>query len=254
MVFVPAHALDVVPGGGLVARKALLHARLRLARHPGRDHLEMLHVVTRRPTVALGAIRRTRGRMPKCGNRPGPSRVAPGAVASEQRLVPVLVGVTGCAVERRLRRRPAVAAECAPGPVQRAALFGTALPDSGKSGMIHSGRPRVGALVLDVAFAATADRGMKRCWLALQKGLVIGVTDDAVGGLGALDCCVAGCAVVLQERMCSREAAWTGEALPRRGLFEFRLARQQQKRSGSNHKRDRSRPSRDPHANHLRPK
>lgn len=56
--------------------------------------------------------------------------MALGTVASEQRLVPVLVGMTGCAVERLVRRRPAVAAECAPGPVQRAALFRTAQPCS----------------------------------------------------------------------------------------------------------------------------
>ena len=55
-MFVPAGSLDVVPGVGLVAEMALLHARGHLTGDGFRDHFEVPHIVAWRRLMTLRAI------------------------------------------------------------------------------------------------------------------------------------------------------------------------------------------------------
>ena len=55
MMLVESDTFNIVPGGGLVAEKALADFGLFHARDPHRDHLKMHHVVARRGLVALDA-------------------------------------------------------------------------------------------------------------------------------------------------------------------------------------------------------
>ena len=56
VVFVLSHSLNVDPGGALVTQKALVDAGLADAGHLHRNHLEVLHIVTGRRLMALGAV------------------------------------------------------------------------------------------------------------------------------------------------------------------------------------------------------
>src|SRR6516162_5670054 len=58
VVLVPAHALDVVPSGRLVAQITLIDSGVVLPGYLHRHHLEMPHVVARRRLVALGTVPR----------------------------------------------------------------------------------------------------------------------------------------------------------------------------------------------------
>ena len=80
-MFVPSHALDVVPGSGLMASVALVdlgsstalrNLRIFLTRDPFGDHLEMHHAVAGRSLMALRALARVCRRMLEL--REGPLR------------------------------------------------------------------------------------------------------------------------------------------------------------------------------------
>src|SRR5262249_51797439 len=104
VVLVPPDSLDVVPGVGLMAEKALRNLRVFDARYGHRDHGKVLHVVARRGLVALGAIGREGGGVAKLGDGPRGGAVARRAVAPEQCAVRVLVRVAGVAIEDGLLR------------------------------------------------------------------------------------------------------------------------------------------------------
>src|SRR5260370_33773987 len=220
MVLVKAHALDVVPRRRLVTQVALVDLGTRLARHLHRDHVEVPHVVAGRRLVTLGAVRRARRRVPKLRDRALRRRVALRAVLSEQLEVPVLVGVASGTVQRRFERsdvrvgsgRMSARAQERKSALRAIALlrsrafhavFISKLPqaDLGQSGVVHRRRRSFASLVLRVTFSTATHAAVKRSWLALEEGLVVGVADGAIRRLDALYRGVAGGAIVLQERV-----------------------------------------------------
>jgi len=95
MVFVPAGALDIVPGRRLMALKTLVDARVRSAGDFLRNHIEVLHVMTRRCLMALRTVHRASGRVAVFGDRPAVGRMAWGAIPAEQIEMAIVVAAAG---------------------------------------------------------------------------------------------------------------------------------------------------------------
>ena len=113
MVFVPTHPLDVVPRRRLMAAIALVDLSrsaalgdfsIGLTRDGLRDHLKVLHVVTRRRLVALRTIKRLGRGMLESRNRPCRSGMTIRALGTEQADVRVGRRVTRLAIQSHLER------------------------------------------------------------------------------------------------------------------------------------------------------
>ncbi len=84
--------------------------------------------------------------------------------------------------------------------------------------MVHHDWTNTHALVFDVASGASADIGMKRGRLPLEKGLIVGMTDDALGRFDTVNRRVTSGAFLFQEPMGGRQLAGTDEALQTPGI------------------------------------
>lgn len=74
--------------------------------------------------------------------------------------------------------------------------------------VVHVGRAFVSSLMLGVTLDATPHIGMECGWLALQQRFVVGMANDAIAGLDALDRRVTGGAIVFQK--CVRLGQFSG--------------------------------------------
>ena len=93
MMLVPTDSLDIVPRRCLMALPTLFDAGMRFSGHLCRNHLEVHHVVARRCLMTLTAIIRRRRRVLILGNCPAIGRMALGAIAAKESLVPIVVGM-----------------------------------------------------------------------------------------------------------------------------------------------------------------
>ena len=105
VVFVPADASNVVPDSGLVALKTLVHLCVGLSRHARGNHREVHHGVARRSPVALHAVLRVWRRMAKFRDGPFRHGMTRSTITAEEALVTILSGMTGHAVQCRLKSR-----------------------------------------------------------------------------------------------------------------------------------------------------
>src|SRR6185312_6072971 len=94
--------------------------------------------------------------------------------------------------------------------------------DLGQRRMVHLRRMVVHSPVLDVAFAATPDPGMKRRRLTLEERLIVGVAGDAFTRIRSPRRGVARGAVVFQRGMGRRQPPRTGLSFPGRRPFRAR--------------------------------
>src|SRR3546814_6254003 len=101
MVIIPASLADIVEAVGGVTGIALVDARLRSG-CALRDHAEMLHEVTGRRLMALGALRRIDRWMAVIGDLPAVGLVAARAVGAEQALVRIAERMAARAIARGL--------------------------------------------------------------------------------------------------------------------------------------------------------
>ena len=99
MMFVPAHALDVVERVRSMAQEALVNLRVFLSGDALVHHLEMHHVVARWRLMALRAVFGNRGGVQKPCESPTRRVVAAGAVAPEQFAVGIAIAMTTRAVQ-----------------------------------------------------------------------------------------------------------------------------------------------------------
>src|SRR6266568_7516254 len=99
-MLVPSDAANIVPGVGLMAKVALLHARMFLPCHHHRNHVEVMHVMAWRSLMALRAFGRTCRRMQEPGNLPRLGAMAVRTFPSEQVTMRASVAVATEAIER----------------------------------------------------------------------------------------------------------------------------------------------------------
>ena len=113
MVLIPTDAFDVVPRCGLVAAITLVHLsrpatpgylRIFLPGNLFRNHVKMLHIVTRGRLVALGAIDRPWRGMAKSGDSPFCRPVARRALASKKTTVAVFGAVAARTIQCHFER------------------------------------------------------------------------------------------------------------------------------------------------------
>ncbi len=100
MMLQPATSLNVVPGGGLVTKIALMDLCFELSSQRPRNQGEMHHAVAGRWLVTLGALSRPQGRMAEISNRPGIEGVTLCTTITEKLLVFILGGVASNTVEQ----------------------------------------------------------------------------------------------------------------------------------------------------------
>ena len=100
----PAQSFNNVPQGRLMALVTLADFGTRLAGDLGHHVETHLHIVARRRLVALDAVHGFGRRMPELRDRPLRRPVALGTVLAEERLVPILGGMAGHAIQDRLLR------------------------------------------------------------------------------------------------------------------------------------------------------
>ena len=133
-MFVNPHSLDIDPTCRLVAHEALIDSGMGFSGHLGGYHVEMHHVMTRRGLMALSAVHRLWARVSELRKVPGRALMARGAVRSKKSKMPVLVLMTGGAIESRFQRGKVGVAQWACSPNLR--LFAFLLEVAHKRGQL----------------------------------------------------------------------------------------------------------------------
>lgn len=173
MMFVPAHALDVVERVRSMAQEALVHLRVSLPGDALIHHLEMHHVVAGWRLMALRAVFGRRGGVQKPCESPTRGVVAAGAVAPKQFAVRIAIAMTTRAVQLdffcRLRHwYPEKSFEVVHHLARHTRMAFVAYREMGtdfkEGGMIHFDRPG-GSQVLHMAAPTILNIGVKCRWL-----------------------------------------------------------------------------------------
>lgn len=162
--------------------------------------------------------------------------MAGGAVIAEQPKVAVVVLMAGATVQRALMRGKGRMNQCVwrrvrrhlPDPcnhsgglaIRRGLRRKLVAADFGKCVVIHWAHFGIEATMLVMAILAVPNVRVKCSWLALQKRLIISMTDDAIARLNTGDWRVAGVAVMIEKRMGLGQLAGIGHALPLHDAIE----------------------------------
>lgn len=165
--------------------------------------------------------------MTKFGDRPLRCGVTLAAVAAEQSAVSVLGLMARRAIEQRLfwlelRRMQCLVPSVHPADervtfwiVRCGSVLDLTQADARERDVIHLRRAGHTPLVFEMAGHARGDFAVKGGRLALEDGLVVGVTHNAFARNHALDRRVAGRAIILERGVSLRQLSGTDHVLPK---------------------------------------